>query len=135
MKNICLYFEVHIPYTLKRYRFFEIGNDHYYYDDFANEERVRYLAEKSFLPANKILLDLINTFGKSFSCTFSLSGSAIEQLEQYAPEVIDSFQELAKTGQVEFLAESSGRIGAEFRQILNETKIEVTPEEGKPFSI
>ena len=108
MKNICLYFEVPIPYTLKRYRFFEIGNDHYYYDDFANEERVRYLAEKSFLPANKVLLDLINTLGKSFSCTFSLSGSAIEQLEQYAPEVIDSFQELAATGQVEFLAEPYG---------------------------
>lgn len=105
MKNICLYFEVHIPYILKRYRFFEIGNDHYYYDDFANEERVRYLAEHSYLPANKILLDLIKTLGKSFSCTFSLSGSAIEQLEQYAPEVIDSFGELAATGQVEFLAE------------------------------
>ena len=59
MKQICLYFEVHIPYTLKRYRFFEIGNDHYYYDDFANEDRVRYLAEKSFLPANNILLELI----------------------------------------------------------------------------
>ncbi len=108
MKNICLYFEVHIPYILKRYRFFEIGNDHYYYDDFANEERVRYLAENSYLPANKILLDLIKTLGKSFSCTFSLSGSAIEQLEQYAPEVIDSFRELAATGQVEFLAEPYG---------------------------
>ncbi|MBR2369722.1 MAG: glycoside hydrolase family 57 protein [Paludibacteraceae bacterium] len=108
MKQICLYFEVHIPYTLKRYRFFEIGNDHYYYDDFANEERVRYLAEKSFLPANKILLDLIKKLGNAFSCTFSLSGSAIEQLEQYAPEVIDSFQELAETGRVEFLAEPYG---------------------------
>ena len=108
MKTICLYFEVHIPYALKRYRFFEIGNDHYYYDDFANEDRVRYLAEKSFLPANNILLELIKNMGKSFSCTFSLSGSAIEQLEQYAPEVIDSFQELAKTGQVEFLAEPYG---------------------------
>lgn len=108
MKNICLYFEVHIPYALKRYRFFEIGNDHYYYDDFATEDRVRYLAEKSFLPANKILLELIQSSGKAFSCAFSLSGAVIEQLEQYAPEVIDSFQELAATGQVEFLAEPYG---------------------------
>ena len=108
MKNICLYFEVHIPYALKRYRFFEIGNDHYYYDDFATEDRVRYLAEKSFLPANKILLELIQSSGKAFNCAFSLSGAVIEQLEQYAPEVIDSFQELAATGQVEFLAEPYG---------------------------
>lgn len=108
MKQICLYFEVHIPYALKRYRFFEIGNDHYYYDDFATEDRVRYLAEKSFLPANKILLDLLKTTGGAFQCAFSLSGAAIEQLEQYAPEVIDSFQELAATGKVEFLAEPYG---------------------------
>jgi alpha-amylase len=108
MKTICLYFEVHIPYALKRYRFFEIGNDHYYYDDFSTEERVRYLAEKSFLPANKILLDLLKSSNGAFSCAFSLSGAAIEQLEQYAPEVIDSFQEMAATGKVEFLAEPYG---------------------------
>lgn len=108
MKNICLYFEVHIPYALKRYRFFEIGNDHYYYDDFSTEERVRYLAEKSFLPANKILLELLKSSNGAFSCAFSLSGAAIEQLEQYAPEVIDSFQEMAATGKVEFLAEPYG---------------------------
>lgn len=108
MKNICLYFEVHIPYALKRYRFFEIGNDHYYYDDFSTEERVRYLAEKAFLPANKILLELLKSSNGAFSCAFSLSGAAIEQLEQYAPEVIDSFQEMAATGKVEFLAEPYG---------------------------
>lgn len=108
MKQICLYFEVHIPYALKRYRFFEIGNDHYYYDDFSTEERVRYLAEKSFLPANKILLELLRSSNGAFSCAFSLSGAAIEQLEQYAPEVIDSFQEMAATGKVEFLAEPYG---------------------------
>lgn len=108
MKNICLYFEVHIPYVLKRYRFFEIGNDHYYYDDFATEDRVRHLAEKSFLPTNKILLQLITNKDYNFTCAFSLSGAAIEQLEQYAPEVIDSFQQLAETGKVEFLAEPYG---------------------------
>ncbi len=104
MKQICLYFEVHIPYVLKRYRFFEIGNDHYYYDDFATEDRVRYLAEKSFLPTNKLLLQLLSQ-SADFCCAFSISGASIEQLEQYAPEVIDSFQALAATGKVEFLAE------------------------------
>lgn len=121
MKQICLYFEVHIPYALKRYRFFEIGNDHYYYDDFSTEDRVRYLAEKSFLPANKVLLELINSLGKNFSCAFSISGSAMEQLEQYAPEVIDSFQELAATGQVEFLAEPYGHSMA---SVFNEDEFE-----------
>ncbi|MBO6035447.1 MAG: alpha-amylase, partial [Paludibacteraceae bacterium] len=65
----------------------------------------RELAEKSYLPANKIIADLIKTSGGAFKCGFSISGSTIEQLEQYAPEVIDSFRELAETGQVEFLAE------------------------------
>ncbi|MBQ1651392.1 MAG: alpha-amylase, partial [Paludibacteraceae bacterium] len=105
MKKICFYFQVHSPYVLRRYRFFEIGNDHYYYDDFATEGKIRELAEKSYLPANKIIADLIKTTGGAFKCGFSISGSTIEQLEQYAPEVIDSFRELAETGHVEFLAE------------------------------
>ncbi|MBO6034626.1 MAG: glycoside hydrolase family 57 protein, partial [Paludibacteraceae bacterium] len=108
MKKICFYFQVHSPYVLRRYRFFEIGNDHYYYDDFATEGKIRELAEKSYLPANKIIADLIKTTGGAFKCGFSISGSTIEQLEQYAPEVIDSFRELAETGQVEFLAETYG---------------------------
>ena len=108
MKNICFYFEVHVPYVMKRYRFFEIGKDHYYYDDFATEQQLRSYAEKSFLPANGILLDLIKSSNKKFKCAFSLSGSALEQLEMYAPEVIDSFRALADTGCVEFLAEPYG---------------------------
>jgi alpha-amylase len=105
MKNICFYFQIHQPLRLKRYRFFEIGHDHYYYDDFQNEERMRALVEKSYLPANKTILEMIRSSNGKFKCTFSISGIALEQLEQYAPEVIDSFKELAKTGSVEFLAE------------------------------
>ncbi len=108
MKNICFYFQLHQPYALKRYRFFDIGNDHYYYDDFQTEENIRQLAEKTYLPANKTILDCITHSQGMFKCAFSISGATLEQLEQYAPEVIDSFRELASTGCVEFLAEPYG---------------------------
>jgi alpha-amylase len=106
MKNLCFYFEIHQPMRLKRYRFFDIEQDHYYYDDFQNEERIRLLAEQSFLPANRTLLEIIQNSNGKFHCAFSFSGVVLEQLEQYAPEVIDSFAELSKTGCVEFLAET-----------------------------
>ncbi|HRU63482.1 MAG TPA: alpha-amylase, partial [Paludibacteraceae bacterium] len=106
MKNICFYFEIHQPVRLKRYRFFDIGNDHYYYDDFQNEDRIRFLAEQSYLPANKAIYEMIRNSNGKFRCAYSFSGIALEQLEQYAPEVIDSFIELAKTDCVEFLAET-----------------------------
>ncbi|NDP20594.1 MAG: alpha-amylase [Paludibacter sp.] len=105
MKNICFYFQIHQPIRLKRYRFFEIGQDHYYYDDFQTEERIRYSVEQSYLPANKTIAEMIRSSNGKFKCAFSISGIALEQLEHYAPEVIDSFKELAKTGSVEFLVE------------------------------
>ena len=105
MRNICFYFEIHQPLRLKRYRFFEIGQDHYYYDDFQNEERIRHLVEQAYLPTNRTIAELIRSSNGNFKCAFSISGIALEQFEQYAPEVIDSFKELAKTGSVEFLAE------------------------------
>ncbi len=106
MRNICFYFEIHQPVRLKRYRFFDIGQDHYYYDDFQTEDTIRYLTDNSYLPANQILAEMIRNTNGKFRCAFSISGVALEQLEQYAPEVIDSFKELAKTGSVEFLAET-----------------------------
>ncbi|NDV47046.1 alpha-amylase [Paludibacter sp. 221] len=105
MKNICIYFQIHQPYDLKRYRFFEIGQDHYYYDDYRIEDKIRALSEKSYLPSNATIAEIIRNSNGKFRCAFSISGTALEQLEQYAPEVIDSFKELAKTGAVEFLAE------------------------------
>ncbi len=105
MKKICLYFQLHQPIRLKRYRFIQIGQDHYYYDDFQNGDRIRQVAEQSYLPANEAISDMIRTSGGKFKCTFSLSGIVLEQLEQNAPEVIDSFKALAKTGAVDFLAE------------------------------
>ena len=105
MKNICIYFQLHQPYSLKRYRFFDIGQDNYYCDDFRTEDNIRELAEKSYLPANATIAEIIKNSNGKFRCAYSISGVALEQLEQYAPEVIDSFRELAKTGAVEFLAE------------------------------
>lgn len=105
MKNICFYFQIHQPFRLKRYRFFDIDNDHYYYDDYYNEENIRRLVENSYLPANQTILEMIRISNKRFKCAFSISGTALEQLEQYAPELIDSFIELAETGCVEFLTE------------------------------
>jgi alpha-amylase len=106
-KAICLYFQVHQPFRLKRYRFFDLGNDHYYYDDFSNESIMRKVADKCYLPANKIILDLIHKHKGKFKVTFSISGIAINQFRLYAPEVLDSFRELAETGMVEFLAETN----------------------------
>lgn len=105
-KQICLYFQVHQPVRLRLYRFFDIGKDSHYYDDFANRSIMRRVAQKCYLPMNQILLDLIKKHGDAFKVSFSISGSAIEQFERYAPEVLDSFKALAATGCVEFLAET-----------------------------
>ena len=106
MTAICFYFQIHQPFRLKNYRFFDIGNDHYYYDDFANDEIITRIARRSYLPANQMLLDMIKENGKKFKVAFSISGTALEQLELYVPEFIDSMKELAATGCVEFLSET-----------------------------
>ena len=104
MKAICFNFAIHQPMRLKRYRFFDIVNDHYYYDDFLNDEIVSRVAHPSYIPAAETLLRLINDSKGAFRCSFSISGIALEQLEQYVPEFIDLLRRLADTGAVEFLA-------------------------------
>ena len=106
MRTICLYFQVHQPFRLRRYRFFDIGNDHYYYDDYTNESVLRRYADKSYLPANKILLEAIKESKGKFKIAFSISGTALDQFELYAPDVLESFKQLAQTGQVEFICET-----------------------------
>lgn len=106
MKNVCFYFKIHQPYRLKRYRFFDIGNDHYYYDDFANDEIVTRLAENSYIPMAETLLQMIKEYGSEFKCSISITGTAIEQLQQYVPEFIELLKKLADTGNVEFLSET-----------------------------
>ncbi|MDE7443587.1 MAG: glycoside hydrolase family 57 protein, partial [Muribaculaceae bacterium] len=106
MKAICFYFQIHQPFRLKRYRFFDIGNDHYYYDDFANDDIVTRIAQRSYIPAAESLLRMIEQTGGKFRCAISITGCALEQCEQYVPEFIDLLKKLADTGCVEFLAET-----------------------------
>ena len=106
MKTICLYFQIHQPFRLRRYRFFDIGNDHYYYDDFQNGEIFKKVAEMCYIPANRALLEMIKKSDGKFKVTFSISGIALEQIEIYSPELIDSFTALVKTGCVELLTET-----------------------------
>ena len=108
MKSICFYFQVHQPFRLKSYRFFNIGDDHDYYDDYQNRFIAKRVAEKCYLPMNQLLLDLINEYGSAFKVSFSISGTALETFERYTPEVLESFVRLAKSGSVEFLAETYG---------------------------
>ncbi|MDE6324107.1 MAG: glycoside hydrolase family 57 protein, partial [Paramuribaculum sp.] len=105
MKAICFYFQIHQPFRLKRYRFFDIGNDHYYYDDFANDDILTRIAQHSYLPAAETLLHMLETY-PNFRCAFSISGVALEQLEQYVPEFIDIMKKLIATGRVEILGET-----------------------------
>jgi alpha-amylase len=106
MRTICFYFQVHQPFRFRRYRFFDIGNDHYYYDDFSNESILQKVAQKCYLPANAMMLELIQKHQGKFKIAYSISGIAIEQFRLYAPEVLDSFRKLAETGHVEFLSET-----------------------------
>ena len=105
MKTICLYFEIHQIIHLKRYRFFDIGTDHYYYDDYENERTIADIAERSYMPALNTIEEMIRENGKAFKVAFSLSGVGIEQLELHAPKVLEKLQQLNDTGCVEFLAE------------------------------
>ena len=105
MKTICLYFEIHQIIHLKRYRFFDIGTDHYYYDDYENERSISDIAERSYMPALNTLHDMIRDNGKFFKVAFSLSGTGLEQLEYHAPQVLAKLQQMNETGCVEFLAE------------------------------
>ena len=106
MKSVCLNFQIHQPFRYRKYRFFDIGNDAYYYDDFANETFMRKVADHCYLPANKIILEQIIKHKGKFKVTYSLSGVVLDQFKLYAPEVIESFAKLAATGCVEFLSET-----------------------------
>ena len=105
MKTICLYFEIHQNIQLKRYRFFDIGTDHYYYDDYEDERLITDVANRSYMPALEALGEILKEHPGFFKVAFSLSGVGMEQLEIHAPQVLEKLQELNQTGCVEFLAE------------------------------
>jgi len=104
MPSICMYFQVHQPYRLRNYTIFELDND--YFDESKNAEICRRVARKSYLPSNLLMLKLIREHEGRFRISYSITGALLEQLELYAPEVLASFQQLAATGCVEFLAET-----------------------------
>ena len=106
MKTVCFYFQVHQPWRLKTYRFFNMGNDHNYLDDFTNRSIMQKVARQCYLPMNALLLSLIEENKGAFKCSFSITGSAVEQFKAYAPEMLESFKKLAATGCVEFLGET-----------------------------
>jgi alpha-amylase len=103
MKAVNFVFQIHQPYRLKRYRFFDIGNDHYYYDDFANDDILTRIAQRSYMPAAETLLRMATAQGSHFKCSIAISGDALEQCEQCVPEFLDVLKKLAATGRVEFL--------------------------------
>lgn len=105
-KSVCFYFQVHQPDRLRQFRFFDIGNDFHYFDDFTNRTIVRRIADRCYLPMNQILLEQIKAHKGAFKVAFSISGVAVEQFGKYAPDVLDSFKALASTGCVEFLSET-----------------------------
>ena len=127
-KSVCLYFQVHQPTRLRLYRFFDIGKDSHYYDQFINRTILRRIVQNCYLPMNEILLQTIKECKGKFKVAFSISGSALEQFERFAPEVIDSFRDLAATGCVEFLSETyyhslaSLRSPAEFKLQVSKHK-------------
>lgn len=122
MRTICMYFQIHQPFRLRRYRFFDIGNDHYYYDDYTNESILRKVCDTSYLPANKVLLNALKEHKDKFKVAFSISGPTLDQFELYAPDVLESFKELAATGKVEFLCETDSH---SLVSLINKDEFEV----------
>jgi len=109
MVAICFYFQVHQPYRLRQYSVFEIGETNNYFDNHKNREIMKKVASKCYIPMNKLLLNLINKHKgteKEFKISFSISGVALQQFEEYAPEVLESFKKLSETGCCEFLSET-----------------------------
>jgi alpha-amylase len=104
MASVCFYFQVHQPFRMDHYTIFRTDRD--YFDDNKNSAICRKVSGKCYLPTNKLLLELIERFHGCFKVAFSLTGTVIEQFQRWAPEVLKSFQALAQTGCVEFLAES-----------------------------
>lgn len=106
MKCICINFQIHHPFRLRHYPFFEIGDESDYFSETANITVLKSAAKQCYTPANQILLELIQKYGDGFKVSFSISGTALDLFERYMPELILSFQALARTGKVEFLGET-----------------------------
>ena len=107
MTAICLCYEVHEPYQLRRYTVFDMGQNSIYEDDDHNCDAMLRAARLCYLPANELMLKLIRRYGKGFRVSYAISGTALDLFEQYVPEVLESFTALAQTGCVDFVAETA----------------------------
>ncbi len=105
MVSVCFYFQVHQPFRMRRYPIFDIGKKSNYFDDEKNIEILRKVSRKCYLPANELMLELLNKH-PDFRISYSLSGVFMEQCEKWAPEVLESFKKLVDTGRVEILSET-----------------------------
>lgn len=105
--KVCFYFQVHQPERIKPFSFFDINQKESYWDDGLNKLVVEKVADKCYIPMNELLLNKIKEHNGNFKCSFSISGTALNQFEKYRPDVISSFENLAESGAVEFLAETS----------------------------
>jgi alpha-amylase len=106
MKTVVFYFQVHQPYRMRNYHILEIGKNHNYFDDVQNTTIIKKVAEKCYLPATRMMAQLVRETNGKFRVSYSISGVALEQMQKDAPQVIDAFRDLASTGGVEFLAET-----------------------------
>ncbi|MEM6348269.1 MAG: glycoside hydrolase family 57 protein [Bacteroidota bacterium] len=106
MPSVCLYFQLHQPQRLNNYSALDIGRGLSYFDKRMNRQILHQVADRSYLPTNKLLLKLIKEYGDKFKVAFSISGTLLDQLESMRPDVLRSFEKLAETGCVEFLAET-----------------------------
>lgn len=106
MPDICLYAQVHQPWRLNQYRLFDIGSGRGYFDDATNRRILRRVADKCYLPANRTLADLVHQTGGEFKVALSISGTLLDQMAEWAPDALESFQELVATGGVELLGET-----------------------------
>ena len=130
MRSVCFFFQVHQPYRLRTYRFFDIGDNHHYYDEYLNRSIINRIAERSYIPMNNLLISLIKEYGEKFKVSLSISGTAIDQMQQYAPAALRSFQELVATGNVELLAETYSHTLASLKD-EEEFKLQVTKHSNK----
>lgn len=106
MRSLCFYFQVHQPYRLRTYRFFDIGKRHFYFDEYANRTTMQRVSELCYLPMNQLIMKKMETLGNKLKFALSFSGTVIEQMQQYAPQALESFRNLVATGNVEVLAET-----------------------------
>ena len=101
MASVCFYFELHQPWRLRRYSVF--SNDPFYFDNDANEKIMRKVADKCYRPATQKMLDLVRRHDKRFRCAYSITGTALEQLQMWAPDVVDTLKTLVDTGACELI--------------------------------